>query len=269
MNIRPPAVAGLFYPAAANELETYVETLLQHTATAAQPKPQAIVAPHAGLIYSGAVAASAYAQVAAYASQLERVVVMGPSHYVHFEGVASCTAEAYSSPLGHLKIDQNSQRRLETELDFVRPNDEAHRQEHSLELQMPFIQATLPNSKILPLVVGSISHQRLVELFDLLHSEEETLWVVSSDLSHFLSYEQALVKDAKTSTAIERLDLEHLQPDDACGYFPLRGLLAYGRKQGWSCQLCQRKNSGDTHGPKDRVVGYGSYRFEHVDQVNA
>ena len=263
--MRPTAVAGYFYPANPIELEQTVSGLLGAAGVPAQePAPKAIIAPHAGYIYSGPVAATAYARLASAKGRVTRVVLIGPAHRVALRGLAVPSTEAFDTPFGPVSVDRQAIASLSA-LPQVTVSDEAHAGEHSLEVHLPFLKAMLDEFAIVPLVAGSASADEVAQVLDLLWGGPETLIVISSDLSHYLDYQSARRIDAATTQAIERLRPGDIGRDQACGRIPIAGLLDVARRRGLACRTVDLRNSGDTAGTKDRVVGYGSYLFfEHV-----
>ena len=257
--VRPPAVAGQFYPGEAGELARTVRELL---AGAPQdgPVPKAMIAPHAGYVYSGAVAATAYAPLRAARDIITRVVLMGPAHRVPVRGLAAVTMGAFATPLGEVPVDREAVARA-VALPQVVALDEPHALEHSLEVHLPFLQEVLGDFSIVPLVVGEASAEEVAEVLDLLWGGPETLIVVSSDLSHYHDYETARRMDQATTRAIEQLRPGDIGREQACGRVPISGLLTMARRRGLSCTTVDVRNSGDTAGPRDQVVGYGSYLF--------
>jgi AmmeMemoRadiSam system protein B len=258
---RQPAVAGLFYPgdgtALAQAVDEYLRSALE---TASQIPPKALIAPHAGYVYSGAVAASAYAEVWKTRISIEKVVLLGPSHRVHLEGLAASSAEAFLTPLGSIPVDMDALEQV-LHLPQVRVVDAAHAQEHSLEVHLPFLQEVLGDFRLVPLLVGSASAEEVAEVLDVLWGGPETLIVVSSDLSHYLDHDTAREVDEVTSRAIERLEPDAIGSEGACGRIPVRGLLVAARRHGLCARTVDLRNSGDTAGPRDQVVGYGAYVF--------
>jgi AmmeMemoRadiSam system protein B len=250
----------MFYPADARELHAVVERLLAAAAVADEPPPKAIIAPHAGYIYSGPVAATVYARLRPLAGRVERVVLLGPSHRVAFRGLATSSADFFHTPLGDVPLDREAIARAEG-LPQVTSLDAAHRAEHSLEVHLPFLQSVLGTFRLVPLVVGDADPDSTAEVIDLLWGGEETLIVVSSDLSHYHDYDTARRLDAATTTAIERLDPSAVHYDDACGRNPINGLLRVARRRRLTARTLDLRNSGDTAGPRDSVVGYGAYVF--------
>jgi hypothetical protein len=234
--------------------------LLSDVEAVAGPLPQAIIAPHAGYVYSGPVAASVYARLAPARGVVTRVVLVGPSHRVPLDGLALPDATAFATPLGRIELDRESMNRA-LELPQVRVLHAAHELEHSLEVQLPFLQVVLGDFSLVPLVAGDASATEVAEVLDALWGGDETLVVVSSDLSHYHDYATARKLDAATTRAIETLDAAALGRDDACGRVPIRGLLELARARGLSPVTLDVRSSGDTAGPRDSVVGYGSWAF--------
>ncbi|CAA7623008.1 AmmeMemoRadiSam system protein B [Magnetospirillum sp. SS-4] len=269
--IRPAAVAGMFYPADSVEARRQVEAFLAGAAApspAARP-PKALIAPHAGWVYSGAVAASAYALLRPLRGTIERVVLLGPSHRVAFRGLALSGADEWASPLGAVRLDRQGAERLKT-LPGVGVSDQAHAQEHSLEVHIPFLQAVLGDFALLPLVVGDAPPEMVADALDAIWGGPETLIVVSTDLSHYLDYAACQAADRATVAAIEGLDPAGIVRDGACGRVPVGGLLLAARRRGLDIVTLDVRNSGDTAGPRDKVVGYGSWAlFEPVSEEEA
>lgn len=259
--IRPAVVAGAFYPRNATELDTEVRNHLAAVGNVTGSVPKAIIAPHAGYIYSGPVAASVYALVAKGRGRITRVVLLGPSHRVPFAGLALSSVEAYATPLGTVPIDVATVDRL-GKIPGVRVYDVAHSQEHSLEVHLPFLQVVIGDFQLVPIVVGDASAELVASVLNTVWGGIETLVVVSSDLSHYLDYESCRQLDRKTTTAIEALALEPLDHDQACGRVPIAGLLEVARQRKLQVKTVDLRNSGDTAGSYDRVVGYGAWVFE-------
>jgi len=264
--VRAPAVAGMFYPDDPEELRATVRQYLQAAHPEEGPPPKAVIAPHAGYIYSGPIAASAYARVARGRGRIHRVVLLGPAHRVGFRGLAASHADAFATPLGLVPVDTATVQRL-TALPQVRYLDEAHALEHSLEVHLPFLQEVLDDFTMVPLVVGEASPKEVDEVLEALWDGPETLIVISSDLSHYHDYETARRLDAKTSRAIESLRPQDIYYEHACGRNPINGLLKAARDHGLHAATIDLRNSGDTAGPKDQVVGYGAYVFEEHEQA--
>ncbi|HFC53371.1 MAG TPA: AmmeMemoRadiSam system protein B [Gammaproteobacteria bacterium] len=257
--IRTPAVAGMFYPADATELRREVDGYLA-AAEPVETAPKAIVVPHAGYIYSGPVAASAYRAVERAAGEIRRVVLLGPSHRVPLEGLALPSSDLFVTPLGEIPLDKEGMELLRDLLQ-VRIFDDAHSQEHSLEVQLPFLQRVLEHFTLVPLVVGEAPAEEVAEVIERLWNGAETLIVVSSDLSHYHDYSTAQRLDSATCRAIETLQPDRIGYHDACGRAPLAGLLLAARRHGLEATTLDLRNSGDTAGPHDRVVGYGAWIF--------
>ena len=260
VRVRPAAVAGAFYPGSPGRLRGMVEELLREAPAPSAPAPKAIIAPHAGYVYSGPIAASAFQAVASAARTIERVVLLGPAHFVPIRGLALPDARSFATPLGEVAINpEGAQESIR--LPQVRIQPAAHAQEHSLEVEIPFLQVLLGEGfEIVPLVVGDASSEEVAEVLERLWGGPETLIVISSDLSHFLPYEQARAVDAATAGQILALD-EPLQGRQACGARPINGLLVAARRKGLVPELLDLRNSGDTAGDRDRVVGYGAFGF--------
>jgi MEMO1 family protein len=260
--IRSPAVAGVFYPANARALKTMIDEMLATVVTdETGSPPKAIIAPHAGYVYSGPIAASAYARIRSVRDRISRVVLLGPAHRVPVNGLALPVSTAFATPLGDVAVDQDAVDAV-SELPQVRVLKDAHTLEHSLEVHLPFLQTVLSDFKILPLVVGDVSADGVAEVLERVWGGPETLIVISSDLSHYHDYKTAQQMDGATSDAIERLAYEELKFDQACGRMPVSGLLLVARKRGMTAKTIDLRNSGDTAGPRDQVVGYGAYVFQ-------
>lgn len=258
--VRPAAVSGMFYPGEASALAAEVASHLAAAGAAAHERaPKAIIAPHAGYIYSGPIAASVYARWAPLAGQVGRVVLLGPAHRVPVRGVAIPSVDAFASPLGEVSLDREALARL-LRFDFVEVSDRAHALEHSLEVHVPFLQAVLGRFALVPAVVGDASASEVASLLDELWGGPETRIVVSSDLSHYLPYSAACERDSRTARAILGYD-DSLEPEEACGAAPINGLLRAARRRGLAVEQLDLRNSGDTAGERSRVVGYGAFAF--------
>jgi len=260
--VRPPAVSGLFYPASAAELRSAVEGYLREAPSRnGAPAPKAVIAPHAGYVYSGPIAGSAFQTLAGAAagSTIERVVLLGPSHFVPFRGLALPGHESFGTPLGTVKL-QGAGAQASLRMPQVRIIPEAHVREHSLEVELPFLQVLLGDFKLVPLVVGDAEPDEVAEVLDRLWGGAETLIVVSSDLSHYLPADAARRVDRETADEILALG-GPLDPRQACGAAPINGLLQAARTRGLMAQLLDLRNSADTAGDPSRVVGYGAFAF--------
>jgi AmmeMemoRadiSam system protein B len=263
--LRPPAVAGSFYPAAPRHLLAEVDDLLREATVSLRPSlrraPKALIVPHAGFRYSGPVAASAYTLLTPYAETFRRVVLLGPSHRAYFHGVALPEATAFETPLGVVGVDVEAAALVPD----VPRLAAAHAREHSLEVELPFLVRVLPRFSIVPLVVGDADDDLVAAVVDALWGGPETLIVVSSDLSHYLTYEQARRVDAETASRIVDLSPVPLRHDQACGATPVNGLLAVARRRRLRPLRVDLRSSGDTAGSRDQVVGYGAFAFYEED----
>jgi len=260
--VRPPAVAGLFYPADAGALRASVRALLDEALARRSPAaaPKALIAPHAGYRYSGAVAASACAELAGVADRIRRVVLLGPSHRFPLDGLAASSADVFETPLGPVPVDPDALARV-LALPAVRRSDAAHAAEHSLEVLLPFLQVLLESFHLVPLAVGDASPEEVDAVLESLWGGPETAVLVSSDLSHDHDVDTARRLDAATTRAIEERDPSGLGPGSACGRVPIRGLLVAARRHGLAPRTLRLRTSADAGGPRDRVVGYGAYAF--------
>lgn len=254
--IRPAAVAGRFYPANPLQLHTLLEQLLQQAPPAAS-SGKVLIVPHAGYIYSGPIAASAYACLPPQATST-RVVLLGPSHHYAFKGIALPQADVFATPLGKVHLDTEAMARLR-QLPWVSVSEQTHQYEHCLEVQLPFLQHLLADFRLLPLLVGTASPAQVADVLQLVYAAEDTLILISSDLSHYLDYASAQRLDQATSTKIEHLAYAELKPHEACGCVAVQGVLLLAQRLGLKATTVDLRNSGDTAGDKQRVVGYGAY----------
>jgi AmmeMemoRadiSam system protein B len=259
MKARPAAVAGLFYPARAAMLQSTVAELLA-TAPAGDEGAKAIIAPHAGYQYSGPTAAYAYRLLEGRRKRIRRVVLLGPAHRVYLQGMALPSVDAFSTPLGDVPVDADGVRRA-LALPGTQVSDEAHANEHSLEVQLPFLQTVLDDFQLVPIVVGVSPAHEVGAVLEALWGGDETLIIVSSDLSHFHSYADARGIDATTTARIEDRE-STLHGEEACGACALNGLLLAAKSRGLHVRTLDLRNSGDTAGDKGRVVGYGAYALD-------
>ena len=260
--IREPAVAGQFYPGTAEGLEAAVTALLDEAQVADAPAPKVVIVPHAGYVYSGRVAARAYAHLEPFRDRYRRVILLGPCHRVPVRGLALSGADIFRTPLGDVPVDTAALATLDRY--GVTVSDAAHRHEHSLEVQLPFLQALLGSFAVVPIVAGDAEPEAVADVLDVLWDGPETLIVISSDLSHYLGYEDARARDAATCRAIERFDAHSIGYDDACGATPIGGLLIAAKRRGMKIATVDLRNSGDTAGDKTRVVGYGAWVLPEV-----
>lgn len=263
--IRVAAVAGLFYPASREDLEQLVTALLKDANCSLHDPPKALIVPHAGYVYSGPVAANAYACLATMRSAVRRVVIVGPAHTVPIRFLAASSADYWETPLGRVPVDVAANQRL-SELPAVRFFDGAHVSEHSIEVHLPFLQMLLERFTLVPLVAGDVSEADVEIALDAVWGGPETLIIISSDLSHYHEYDTARRLDLATAEAIEKLSAAQLMPDRACGSIPIRGLLRLARRRGLQAHRLDLRNSGDTTGTyrRDRVVGYGAWAFTPI-----
>lgn len=266
-DVRPAAVAGLFYPGVPSALAGDVDASLSCVPATAVAVPKAIVVPHAGYVYSGGVAAAAYARLARGRGTIRRVVLLGPAHRVAIRGLALPAARAFSTPLGVVEVDAMAAR-LVGDLPQVSTSASAHAEEHSLEVQLPFLQRVLGEFTLVPLVVGDASAADVAEVLDRLWGGPETLIVISTDLSHYHAYADAQRIDHGTAEQVLALapTLDHEQ---ACGATPLNGFLLCARRRGLDPELVDLRNSGDTAGDRSRVVGYAAFAFTARDAGEA
>ena len=266
LSTRDPAVAGTFYPGDRKELARSVAEMLGTAASVApeRPVPKAIIAPHAGYVYSGPIAASVYALLAPARQSIRRVVLLGPTHRVAVRGLALPGVAAFATPMGAVPIDADAVAVL-SRLPQVGTSMQAHALEHSLEVQVPFLQAVLERFTLVPLAVGRTTPEAVAEVIDALWGGPETLIVVSSDLSHYLPYGDAQAVDRATAKAILSLAID-ISHEQACGATPVTGLAHSARRRGIKPELVDLRNSGDTAGDKQRVVGYGAFAFYEGEQ---
>lgn len=266
--IRRPAVAGTFYPSSERALRSALAECTRRSGTVRPPgRPKALIAPHAGYMYSGPIAASAYSALTPWGLEISRVVLLGPSHHVAFRGLATSSAEYFLTPLGPIQLDLGAVLTLQ-ELPYVRCRDDAHAAEHSLEVHLPFLQQALDDFRLVPLVVGDAVPTDVAAALDRVWGGDETLIVVSTDLSHYHTYDSARKVDAETGEAICRLDPAAIDGGRACGFRALNGLLAAASERGLEVTALDERNSGDTAGDRRRVVGYGSYALTPTDLAN-
>lgn len=250
MMVRPPAVAGTFYPAGAAALDAQVTQLLAAAPAAAGPCPKALIVPHAGYIYSGPIAASAFARIAPYGDRIERVVLVGPAHRVFVHGLATTGADRLRTPLGEIEVEAID----------VPANPAAHAREHSLEVELPFLQKLCPRARVIAMCGSRARPDEVAAVLDRLWGGPETLIVISSDLSHYLPYADGRALDERTAQQIVALD-PTVEGEHACGSIGINGLLWLARDKGMRAELVDLRSSGDTAGSRDEVVGYGAFAF--------
>ena len=264
--IRPPAVAGMFYPGNPAVLQRTVDELLSAATPHAGAQPKALIVPHAGYIYSGSTAALAYAALAPWRDTIRRVVLLGPTHRVAVAGLALTEADALATPLGTVAVDAAAVAEI-AGLPQVVASDRVHAQEHSLEVHLPFLQRALDDFRIVPLAVGHAAPEDVAEVLDRLWGGPETLILVSSDLSHYHRYDDAMRIDRATAGAILALD-SALDHEQACGATPIAGLVTVARRRGLAANLLDLRNSGDTAGDRAQVVGYTSIAFCETEPLS-
>ncbi len=273
VHIRPAAVAGKFYPAAAGILRKHirhymdeVDPAIAGSVSPESPRIRAIIAPHAGYRYSAAIAASAYTCLKPLRKRINRVVLIGPSHRVAFEGLACSSAEAFNTPLGSVPVDTVATRKL-IKLHGIHINDTAHAPEHGLEVHLPLLIQTIGRTdepvhvgfEIVPLLFGNVDDKLVAEVLDPFLEDDKTLVVVSSDLSHYLDYETAASVDRQTADAVVARRADEITPERACGHTCVRALLRCADARGLEVSEVDLRSSGDTAGPRDSVVGYGAF----------
>jgi AmmeMemoRadiSam system protein B len=251
--VRPPAVAGTFYPGLPRELRLMIDHMLGEVAPYAGPCPKALIVPHAGYVYSGPIAASAFARVLPYRDTIKRVVLVGPAHRVFVEGLASPGATKLATPLGEITVDNDALRTL-----GVPANAAAHAREHSLEVELPFLQRVVPDATIIPMCGSRAAPEAVGRILESLWGGPETLIVISSDLSHYHPYAQGRTIDQMTCKAIVARE-SSLVGDQACGAIGINGLMWVARKKNLRVELVDLRSSGDTAGKRDEVVGYGAF----------
>jgi AmmeMemoRadiSam system protein B len=254
--VRMPAVAGTFYPASPAKLDALIRGLLAEVPVDEGAPPKALIVPHAGLVYSGPIAATAYATLRPFAKRITRIVLVGPAHRAYVDGLASPGAQALRTPLGDVAVDLAA---LE-DVPEVPVDAMAHAAEHSLEVQLPFLQELLPHAKLVPFVVGKASSEDVGRVLEALWGGPETLIVISSDLSHYLPYAEGHATDRRTAERIVALASD-IDPEEACGCAGVNGLLWVARRKGLRGRVLDLRSSGDTAGPRSEVVGYGAFAF--------
>lgn len=250
----------MFYSDKPQELAAAVKNYVAQAHAAVTKPPKAVIAPHAGFIYSGPIAGTAYAALTPRGRDVERVVLVGPSHRVAFSGLAASSASAFETPIGPLTVDRDAVAQLVAER-LAHEVDRAHEHEHSLEVQLPFIKQVCPDARVVPLLAGDDDWAAVAKALELLWGGDETAIVISSDLSHYHDYAAAQDLDATTAKHIEALAAGQVDFEHACGATGVNGLLDAAVKHTMACTTLDLRNSGDTAGPRDRVVGYGAFAF--------
>lgn len=264
MLVREPAVAGMFYPDDPELLHKQLDHFLSNANSSSDKEiviPKALIVPHAGYVYSGPIAASAYQLLAPVAQHLSKVILLGPSHRVPLTGLAAPTSSFFRTPLGDIPIDREGIDKL-VKQSLITVDDLPHQFEHSLEVQLPFLQTTLDDFMVLPLVIGRASSHQVAEVLRTVWGGNETLIIVSSDLSHYHSYLEARRIDQNTTAMIESF-ADNINDKQACGHKGINGLLKLTCEKGMSIKTLDLRNSGDSvEAPgvdKNKVVGYGAY----------
>lgn len=258
--VRPAAVAGLFYPGSAHELRPMVDQFLEATPVSGPaPVVKAVIAPHAGYVYSGPVAGSAFRCFAQDAARIRRIVLIGPAHRIMVEGLALPEQTAFETPFGSVPIDSELAE-LIADMPQVSKSREAHAPEHCLEVELPFLQVLLGDFSILPLLLSDASADETADVLERVWGGEETRFVVSSDLSHFLTYEAAQDLDRETASQVVEMQGQ-IAEYRACGAVAINGLLEAAKRRGLMPKVLDLRNSGDTAGGRSRVVGYGAFAF--------
>jgi MEMO1 family protein len=265
VKMRLPVVAGRFYPADSGALREQVQRLLSDAPSPPGNQPKGLIVPHAGYIYSGPIAATAYAWLFPWAEWIDRVVLLGTCHTPGVKGLAATSADAFLTPLGQVPVDCPS---VLAAMDYpqVQLNDAASNCDHAIEVQLPFLQLVLESFAIVPFLVGQADKDAVAGVLDALWDGDRTIIVISSDLTHHLPLEEARLRDRVTADAIERLDGAALGPRSACGRNAIAGLLTAAQRHGLSSRTVDLRTSGDTAGPRQSVVGYGAWVFlrEHA-----
>jgi hypothetical protein len=254
--VRPAAVAGTFYPGSASELNATLDTLLGAAAATFAPAPKALIVPHAGYVYSGPIAATAFRRIEAISDQLERIVIVSPAHRVYVEGLVWPGTTHLQTPLGQIEVDVAAIR----EIPELVAHPAVHAREHAIEVELPFVQRLAPRAKVIPIAASHASPALVGSVLERLWGGPETLIVISSDLSHFHPYADARERDRRTTAKIVALETG-LDGDEACGCTGINGLAWVARRRHLRVEVLDLRNSGDTAGPRDEVVGYGAFAF--------
>mgnify|MGYP000421614602 FL=1 len=257
--IRPSAVAGMFYPGDPDELSNQITGFINEKPNKTTEVPKAIIVPHAGIVYSGSIAAAAYRTLLQYRHIIRKVILLGPAHRVYLNGLALPTVDQFQTPLGEINLDTKTIKKLVDDFPEITFSDQAHAEEHSLEVQLPFLQEVLASFRLIPFVVGVATQSKVAEVIEHLWGGDECLIIISTDLSHFHGYREAVRLDNISATQIESFRGDLLADNSACGRIPLRGLLHVAQQKGLSIKRFDLRNSGDIAGRKDQVVGYGAW----------
>ncbi|MFN3603116.1 MAG: AmmeMemoRadiSam system protein B [Leptonema sp. (in: bacteria)] len=261
---RPSAVSGYFYPAQKEVLKKEIESYLENANGMLPKKPNAIISPHAGYVYSGPIAGYSYKVLVPYRDSYKKILILGPSHYEYVSGIAYTPVQYFETPLGMVEVDTEAIE-IAKQFDLIVERPSAHQKEHSIEVQIPFLQFIFSKKiSIIPLAFGKVEPLKIFMLLKKLWSPE-LLILISSDLSHYYSYEEASELDRKTSNAILNLDPDSIKEEQACGRIGIQGLLLFAKEKNWKAHLLDLRNSGDTAGRKNQVVGYGAWGFTDAD----
>ena len=258
-SIRSAQVAGMFYPANPDELRGQISGFIHEKPNETTGVPKALIVPHAGTVYSGSIAAVAYRTLLQCRHVIRKVILLGPAHRVYLHGLALPGVEQFQTPLGKINLDTKTIQKLVDNFHQITFSDAAHAEEHSLEVQLPFLQVVLASFRLIPFVVGDATQQEVADVIEHLWGGDECLIIISTDLSHFHNYEEAVKIDKASAELIESFQGDRLGNNSACGRIPLRGLLHLAQQKRMSIKRLDLRNSGDTSGHKDRVVGYGSW----------
>ncbi len=258
-HIRPAAVSGLFYPDEPVELKAQITGFLNEKSNTSTVRPKAIIVPHAGTIYSGSIAATAYCTLLPHTLAIRKVILLGPAHRVYLRGLALPAVDQFQTPLGEIDLDTETIQNLVADFPQINISDRAHAEEHSLEVQLPFLQEVLDSFSLIPFVVGDATPAQVASVIEHLWGTDECLVVISTDLSHFHNYEEAVRLDRITASYIESKQGDQLEESSACGRIPMGGLLQIAQEKQMTIKRLDLRNSGDTAGRKDQVVGYGSW----------
>ena len=258
-SIRSAQVAGMFYPANPDELRGQISGFIHEKPNETTGVPKALIVPHAGTVYSGSIAAVAYRTLLQYRHVIRKVILLGPAHGVYLHGLALPSVEQFQTPLGKINLDTKTIQKLVEDFHQITFSDEAHTEEHSIEVQLPFLQEVLASFRLIPFVVGDATQQEVAEVIEYLWGGDECLIIISTDLSHFHKYEEAVKIDKTSAELIESFQGDRLGDNSACGRIPMRGLLHLAQQKGMSIKRLDLRNSGDTSGRRDQVVGYGAW----------
>jgi len=249
----------MFYPDNPVDLQKHIDQYLSSDTYSGTKSPKALIVPHAGTVYSGAIAGAAYRTLIPFKKNIQRVILLGPAHRIYVNGLALPTTDQFQTPLANINLDKQAITNLVEDFSQVNYSDRAHQDEHSLEVQLPFLQSILPDFSIIPFVVGDASEIEVADVVESLWGGSESLIIISTDLSHFHTYEKAQILDSQTAARIEAFRGDKLPEYSACGRIPLRGLLRLARKHKMTIKRFDLRNSGDIAGRMDQVVGYGSW----------